>query len=577
MRLDSFAPLFRTTSTKQAPPSAVATTDASVPTTIAAPRAAWRPSSVQPLRAQLQSFSSTSDATDLVAQAAWLQPQQLLALALETTAPIAARILITDVLVARAPELDPSSWQPLIAALRDSDGVVAENIVEVLMALRPSLGGRHAAALLKSLDDVRSIDGVAKRLDILRAYLATPISPVALPTARLVSDAVQPISAAERASLLAVVAVDDEAIVNAKIPADFPLSAGSFGNDFYSKGHLGRGVAGRLVCDTGNALEPGVCDHHQLGERTCAAALVLNRAELIVEHHLASPITELICHTSPDLDAVSSVFFAEMLLRDGKVPPGSSRLATYVSLEDNARMPVGDGDPTKHLATLCREAVLQLAKQRHGAQVDRDREVLTVVKRILTYVLASGLDPADEALFTDLDTKPTSLLPAETRNDIVELQRLVSEAEQTAKSEIAQVQFKTGRVPRLDGKGTLQAKFAITEVGGKRLDAMLREKHGADVVVIATPEYTWTAAAPTSGASVRIIGAGYEAIERQRARDQNHDRLPAAGDRLQPGWSVTNPYYIGGTDSFIVTPRGALLSTEDRLHIIAAIANWITS
>jgi hypothetical protein len=564
-----------------APQLAFAAPPPTLSTPLATPSAGWTISSLQTLKTQLKSFGS-QDRLPVVAQALWLRPQQLLGLALEPGLPTAARVLLTDVLVARAPELDAASWQPLAAAIRTSTGVVAENLVETLTALRPSLDERHAAALLKSLRAVKAVGGVAARLDVLRDYLATQTTPMATPTARLKSDAIQPLSAAERTSLQAVIAVDDEAIVNAKIPADFPLRT-DFESNFYSKGHLGRGVAGKLVCDTGNALEPGMFDHHQLGERTCAAALVLNRAELLVAHHLSSPITELICHSSPDLDAVSSVFFAELLLRDGKLPDGASRLAHYVTLEDNARIPVGNGDPTKHLATLCREAALQLAKQRHPAprgdvptdvQHRRDQEVLTVVQGILTYVLASGLAPTDEALFTHLASKPESVLPMTVRQDITELQGLVAAAEQSAIAQLDQVKFTTGRVPRLDGKGTLQAKFAITESGGKRLDAMLREKFGADIVIIATPDYTWTAAAPTSGASVRILAAGYETMERQLAREQHHDRQPATGDRLQPGWSVTNPYYIGGTDSFVVTPRGALLSTAERLDIISAVANW---
>jgi hypothetical protein len=548
------------------------------------PRAGWAPTPAAELKKAIAAWDGSLDrAFDLVGAATRLMPAEVLALALDEHQPARARELVTDVLVARAAELDPSAWTALVRALPTANGAVAENLVEALTTLTPFLDERARAALAKEIGRLApSQPGVKLRIEVLTQWLETAgEAPSSIPTKPLRTSTPHALSPAEKTELQSVVPVDDEATVNAKIPKDLARRS-TFARDFYSKGHLGAGVPGLLVCDTGNALEPGVCDHHQLGERTCAAALVLNRAELIVEHHQNKPIDTLICHSSPDLDAVSSVFFAELILRDGAVPPGASRLAYYVSQEDNARMPVGGGDPTKHLATLTREAALRLGKDRHPSaekdpppeiQRKRDDEVLAVVKGILAYVLAAGKDPTDESLFTNLEAKDPAILPEKTKADILALQAIVEEAEKEARSLLSGVSFGDGNLPRLDGKGTLDVHLALTPTGGKRLDSMLRERHRADIVIISTPDYTWTAAEPTSGASLRPIAAAYEALERQKARSSGVDRQPGAGDRLQPGWSTKNPYYIGGTDTFIVTPRGATLTGAERLRALAAAAH----
>ena len=575
-----------------------ATAAASARTEPGAPSAHWRPAAAGALKTMAAAWNGSFEAAfPVVGAAAWLRPQELLALVVDDKQPERSRELLGDVLVARAAELDPSSWRELMRGLRSAQGrrgVVAENFAEALTVLAPFLDHKTRAAVAKEVSRLSAREeagagasghggrhGLSKRLEILRGGLAQSAPPARLPTKPLRDSATLALAPAEKAELRSVVAVDDEATIQAKIPADLERRS-RFVDGFYSKGHLGRGAAGSLVCDTGNALEPGVCDHHQLGERTCAAALVLNRVELIVAHHKSQPITTLICHSSPDLDAVSSVFFAEIILKTGTVPAGASRLAHYVSQEDNARMPVGTGDPSKHLATLTREATMRIAKERHPSpgrdsppaiQRARDETVLAMVKGILGYVLASGKSPTDESLFEHLDRVDPAVLPAATRADIEDLQRVVRDAEQEAAAQLKNVSFADGVLPRLDGKGTLAVHLALTPKGGKRLDALLRERHGADVVIISTPEYTWTAAEPTSGASLRPIAVAYEALERHKARALGVDRQPAEGDRLQPGWSTTNPYYIGGTDTFIITPNGATLTGSERLQALVATAH----
>lgn len=548
--------------------------------------AAGRPSAPEAVvaRKALAFRGRLDEAIAIVGDAVHLPPAALMSAALRAAAG-RGRELLTDVLVARAAELDPSSWKALSRAVREApktDVVATENLVEALTTLAPFLDARCRRALTTEAKSWRAdAPSVRARVDVLTAWLGATNGEQRLPTRSLRSDAVLALTPAEKAEQRSVVPVDDERIVNAKIPADLKLRPAHqpFARDYYSKGWLGAGQPGVLVCDTGNALEPGVTDHHHLGVRTCAAALVLNNVELIVEHHKRAPIDKLVCHSTPDLDAVSSVFFAELILRDGRVPEGASRLAHYVSEEDNARQPVGNGDPRRHLATLCREAALRLAKERHpgdsndaNVQRRRDDEYRGVVTGILQYVLASGKDPRDESLFTRLSTVDPAILPPQTRADIEALQVLVTSSEDEAKALLTGVRFGQGRLPRIDGRGLLDVRFALTEQGGKRLDSMLRERHGADVVIISTPEYTWTGAEPTAGASLRPIAAAYEAVERQKARAAGNDRQPGPGEKLQPGWSTKNPYYIGGTDTFIITPREAQLTGEERLRVLEAAA-----
>ena len=90
---------------------------------------------------------------------------------------------------------------------------------------------------------------------------------------------------------------------------------------------------GKLALDVGNSLLPGVIDHHQPGaEEECAASLVLRYPHFVLDHLKGTPIEEItiITHVSPDLDAVTSAFFAQSLLTNGHPPPFSEAIAEYV-------------------------------------------------------------------------------------------------------------------------------------------------------------------------------------------------------------------------------------------------------
>ena len=90
---------------------------------------------------------------------------------------------------------------------------------------------------------------------------------------------------------------------------------------------------GKLALDVGNHLLPGVIDHHQSGsEEECAASLVLRYPQFVLDHLKGTPIEEItiITHVSPDLDAVTSTFFAHSLLTNGHPPSFSETIARYV-------------------------------------------------------------------------------------------------------------------------------------------------------------------------------------------------------------------------------------------------------
>ena len=142
---------------------------------------------------------------------------------------------------------------------------------------------------------------------------------------------------------------------------------------------------GKLIVDVGNKLIPGVIDHHQADSFIgCAASQIERDPELVLAHKRTFPGDDvtLIMHYEPDLDCVTSAFFALQLWSHGRLPDGAAPLARYVDLVDSGRLPPGTPlESSLHTVFL---AAQQRIHERHAggrldlytACVDRGFELL---------------------------------------------------------------------------------------------------------------------------------------------------------------------------------------------------------
>lgn len=91
----------------------------------------------------------------------------------------------------------------------------------------------------------------------------------------------------------------------------------------------------RLYLDCGNALGPGVIDHHQLpAYHGSTTGLIVLHPELVsgslrADREVNDPFT-IVLHQQPDLDCLTSAYLAVCLLCDGTVPTGADAMARYV-------------------------------------------------------------------------------------------------------------------------------------------------------------------------------------------------------------------------------------------------------
>jgi len=101
---------------------------------------------------------------------------------------------------------------------------------------------------------------------------------------------------------------------------------------------------GTLVLDVGMRTVPGVIDHHHPeAEPWCAAALVVRRPSLVLDHvrpgGAEAPALTFVTHRLPDFDALASIFLSLKLIETGRADGAMERLAAYTNLVDSAAIP----------------------------------------------------------------------------------------------------------------------------------------------------------------------------------------------------------------------------------------------
>ena len=102
-----------------------------------------------------------------------------------------------------------------------------------------------------------------------------------------------------------------------------------------------------IILDTGNALKPGIIDHHQPGcefADKCVAHIVVNNGIPYLEHLLDKEEVTIVTHFIPDLDALGSVYFTRKYLKNEAFTFLDQQVADYINMVDMGKLSL---DPEK--------------------------------------------------------------------------------------------------------------------------------------------------------------------------------------------------------------------------------------
>lgn len=112
--------------------------------------------------------------------------------------------------------------------------------------------------------------------------------------------------------------------------------------DFVPMGFVAVPESGVVYLDVGNANESGIIDHHFESETANSACeLLVRNPELLLDHVKDLPPSriEFRLHSSPDLDCAATLYAAQELMDIAPRTPILCKLAEYVSLVDQAKIP----------------------------------------------------------------------------------------------------------------------------------------------------------------------------------------------------------------------------------------------
>ena len=103
-----------------------------------------------------------------------------------------------------------------------------------------------------------------------------------------------------------------------------------------------------IILDTGNALEPGIIDHHQPNcgfENQCVASIVVEHGEKYLKHLLGQKEVNIVTHFIPDLDALGSVYFTMKYLSEEPFGFLDTQLSEYINMVDMGKLILDPEEP----------------------------------------------------------------------------------------------------------------------------------------------------------------------------------------------------------------------------------------
>jgi hypothetical protein len=359
----------------------------------------------------------------------------------------------------------------------------------------------------------------------------------------------------------------------------------------------------RLFLDVGNALGPGVLDHHHLtGGVGSTASLVLAHPEFVAaavnpRRRPGDPFT-VVLHEHPDFDGTAAAFLALAYLETGRFPDGAAALARYADRVDAGYPGFSLACPFTPYAAFRRlgdRLAGRVGDSPAEAWQRQVREGIALLGDVLRVAAETGRPPevvdafACAGLFSDADRQTV-------RDDIARYRRKLADPRCAARRARLLLPARAG--------GTAPAEALLVRdlnppgdpdrclffKDWARGDAeRCGGGEGFTALSVFEPERPGQvrrcilSVAPGRGVSPRGLGAALDRAESERRREiyGADDRVtdPATGAAKPPraGYDNADPWYDGRDhdDTIVDAPRsGTLLRAEEIEAIFLRFGGW---
>jgi hypothetical protein len=364
----------------------------------------------------------------------------------------------------------------------------------------------------------------------------------------------------------------------------------------------------RLYLDAGNALGPGVIDHHHLPAYVgSTAGLVLRHPELVRDSLRSGRNRHdrftIIVHQYPDLDCLISAYLAICILADGELPRSAPALAKYADHIDTGHAGFNQEFPFALYA-----AYLLLMHDQGSLGPRGWRECLVRGLEVVEFV-AAKLEDGNESIFEvdafacDRVFKPRDRRELERdltryRNKLEDpgnacrplqlqlpgefggtktvdglLARNVQDVDDPERCIYFKDWARSDRVNARLGDGFVALSVFISDRGDRGKN--LPESRTAETQPATSMHRCILSVAPGSGVTLRGLGELLEQAESQ-ARIEHRgadDRLidPLTGARRpRPGYANADPWYDGRGHNYTIvdSPRDGTVLSADQIEEI---------
>ena len=327
-----------------------------------------------------------------------------------------------------------------------------------------------------------------------------------------------------------------------------------------------------VVLDTGNALKPGIIDHHQPGcefADKCVAHIVVNHGATYLEHLKEQKEVNIITHFIPDLDALGAVYFTMKYLLNNPFTFLDFQLADYINMVDMGKLsldpekPVGIASLWLHYTAikdykqaythefnkallnqglLFMEGVLNVIDRDENPYTNEGFEAIEAFKEPIQHILDDALNYAN-----DIENSITGIIELYNKDTrgLDEVEVIIS---RDAKSFLWKYFVRGDRNNTLFGKG-----FKLT---------CLHTSSKKGAIISVDPNFPY---------DLKGLGVYLDSLEvTNLLKNQGVEEIINGQDGgPRSGFHRNNPWYDGrGTHNFTIidVPRGGTTLTEEQIN-----------
>jgi serine/threonine protein kinase len=352
----------------------------------------------------------------------------------------------------------------------------------------------------------------------------------------------------------------------------------------------------RLFLDVGNALRPGVIDHHHLTAAPAGSttSLVLAHPEFIagalMPGRAADARFTLVLHEKPDLDGVAAAYLATVYLTTGAFPEGADALGRYLDKVDEGSLGMTLANPFSLYAAY-RQVTNRLLPRPWNSEHERWHECVRIGLEVVGHAVAL-VQQGTPLLALDAFTSPGHFGPEDRQEVLDDIQRYHRKLQDPATA----ARCTWLRLPGQFG-GTVEVEALLVRDVQNAVDpercmffkdwartdaAHCPNGHGfialcvfmsADARQVRRCILSVT---PDSGASLRGLALRLDEAEGKRrqeifgADDRVFDPVTAAPRTPRPGYQNADPWYDGRAHGYTIVdaPRSGTVLTADEIEAV---------